>query len=137
MRVSGDLVGLFTKALRLEKPPKAQFLLQFHIPVKDIHLSTMDASMSCSHCKRTLPLSSFLANASADLGSRVFATCLHCRERSRSRRRASQPFHLHNLSSLAQLQSQHIKSLGPPPLPLLLPASLYHLSGRRLPPRRT
>src|SRR5467141_3178521 len=70
--------------------------------------------MSCSHCKRTLPLSSFLANASADLGSRVFATCLHCRERSRSRRRASQPFHLHNLSSLAQLQSQHIKSLGAP-----------------------
>src|SRR5467141_671368 len=69
--------------------------------------------MSCSHCKRTLPLSSFLANASADLGRRVFATCLHCRERSRSRRRASQPFHLHNLSSLAQLQSQHIKSLGP------------------------
>src|SRR6267378_5187068 len=69
--------------------------------------------MSCSHCKRTLPLSSFLANASADLGSRVFATCLHCRERSRSRRRASQPFHLHNLSSLAQLQSQHIKSRGP------------------------
>src|SRR6267378_6179186 len=64
--------------------------------------------MSCSHCKRTLPLSSFLANASADLGSRVFATCLHCRERSRSRRIV--PGHLHNLSSLAQLQSQHILS---------------------------
>src|SRR5882762_1759310 len=151
MRVSGDLVGLFTKALRLEKPPKAQFLLQFHIPVKDIHLSTMDASMSCSHCKRTLPLSSFLANASADLGSRVFATCLHCRERSRSRRRASQP----------------LAPPRPPPQPLLScptsvathqesrtpPCSLYSCrhpcatsvyassaspaSGRRLPPRRT
>ena len=64
----------------------------------------MDATnKSCSSCKKTLPPSSFLANASADLGSRVFATCFRCRERSRSKRRASQP-------------------LGPPrPPPQLLP----------------
>ena len=49
------------------------------------------ANKCCSTCKKTLPPSSFLATASADLGSRAFVTCFRCRQRSRSKRRVSQP----------------------------------------------
>src|SRR5580692_8009463 len=45
----------------------------------------------CSSCAKKLPLSSFLANASADMRSKVYATCISCRERSRSKRKAAQP----------------------------------------------
>jgi hypothetical protein len=46
-------------------------------------------SKYCSSCVKKLPLSSFLADASADLGSKVFKTCITCR---RSKREAAQPF---------------------------------------------
>jgi hypothetical protein len=45
----------------------------------------------CSACAKKLPLSSFLADISADMTSKVFATCIPCRERSRSKRKAAQP----------------------------------------------
>ena len=45
----------------------------------------------CSTCAKKLPLSLFLANTSADMTSKVFATCISCRERSRSKRKAAQP----------------------------------------------
>src|SRR5580692_8105233 len=45
----------------------------------------------CSTCAKKLPLSSFLADTSADMTSKVFATCISCRERSRSKRKAAQP----------------------------------------------
>ena len=45
----------------------------------------------CSCCAKKLPLSSFLADASADMRSKVFATCISCRERARSKRKAAQP----------------------------------------------
>jgi hypothetical protein len=45
----------------------------------------------CSCCAKKLPLSSFLADTSADMRSKVFATCISCRERARSKRKAAQP----------------------------------------------
>src|SRR5712664_3944852 len=91
--------------------------------------------------KKTLPLSSFLANASADLGSRVFATCLRCREQSRSKRRASQPLAPPRpppqpLLSCPTSVATHQESRTPPapstPAGIPVPPS-----GRRPPPRRT
>jgi hypothetical protein len=48
----------------------------------------MDTKRYSSYIKQ-LPLSAFLANASADSTSRIFATCISCRERSRSRRQTA------------------------------------------------
>src|SRR5580692_10743231 len=45
----------------------------------------------CSTCAKKLPLSSFLADTSADMTSKVFATCIPCREWSRLKRKAAQP----------------------------------------------
>src|SRR5580692_10729288 len=45
----------------------------------------------CSTCAKKLPLSSFLADTSADMTSKVFATCIPCRERSWLKRKAAQP----------------------------------------------
>ena len=54
-------------------------------------LETIMDEKRCSSCLKKLPLSSFLANASADMRSKVYATCISCRERSRSKRKAAQP----------------------------------------------
>ena len=46
----------------------------------------------CSSCAHTLPITSFLKDASAAPNSRVFAVCFPCRERvtrSRNKRKAS------------------------------------------------
>jgi len=50
-------------------------------------------SKYCSGCLQKLLLSSFLADASANPGSKVFATCIPCRDRRRSKtkRKALQP----------------------------------------------
>src|SRR5271163_1666287 len=49
-------------------------------------------SKYCSGCLQKLLLSSFLADASANPGSKVFATCTPCRDRrSKTKRKALQP----------------------------------------------
>src|SRR5271156_3914271 len=50
-------------------------------------------SKYCSSCLQKRLLSSFLADASANPGSKVFATCIPCRDRRRSKtkRKALQP----------------------------------------------
>ena len=45
----------------------------------------------CLCCAKKLPLSSFLADASADMRSKVFATCISCCEWARPKRKAAQP----------------------------------------------
>jgi len=47
-------------------------------------------SKYCSACIFKLPLSSFLANASAELGSKVFKTCITCWDKSKLKRKALQ-----------------------------------------------
>src|SRR5271155_3876936 len=49
-------------------------------------------SKYCSGCLQKLLLSSFLADASANPGSKVFATCILCRDRrSKTKRKALHP----------------------------------------------
>jgi hypothetical protein len=48
----------------------------------------------CSACIQKLLISSFLANAFADLGSKVFKTCIACRGKSKSKRKALQQLDL-------------------------------------------
>src|SRR5271155_6271851 len=49
-------------------------------------------SKYCSGCLQKCLLSSFLADASANPGSKVFATCILCRDRrSKTKRKALQP----------------------------------------------
>ena len=47
-------------------------------------------SKYCSACIFKLPLSSFLANASAELGNKVFKTCITCWDKSKLKRKALQ-----------------------------------------------
>ena len=92
----------------------------------------------CSTCNKTLPPSSFLANASADPESRVFATCFLCRERSRSnsaKRKATQllgpprpPPRPQPLALVETYPESRISStpadVSVPPLPVPVPAQL-------------
>jgi hypothetical protein len=48
------------------------------------------SSKYCSACIKKLPLSSFLASTSADLGGKVFGTCIPCQDQYK-KRKALQP----------------------------------------------
>src|SRR5277367_4183508 len=76
------------------------------------------ASKYCSACIQKLPLSSFLANASADLGSKVFKTCIACRGKSKTKRKALQELHPNVPPKKRATTCTHPKPSILPPTPL-------------------
>jgi hypothetical protein len=71
-------------------------------------LDLMD-SKYCSKCAHKLLLSSFLKDASADPSSKVFATCIPCRDKSK-KRRALQPLDTNRPSKRADISRPLIKA---------------------------
>lgn len=78
-------------------------------------------SKYCSTCTKKLPLSSFLKSASANPGTKVFATCVPCREKGKTRRaaRSQRPSAILPPNPLPRLQL--FPNLRPRLLPPLLP----------------
>lgn len=74
-------------------------------------------SKYCSQCLQKLPPSSFLANAAADPGSKVFKTCIACRGKSRSKRKALQPLHPNIPSKRRVIRPVEVERSIPPPKP--------------------
>ena len=77
--------------------------------------SEMDAKY-CSQCVQKLPISSFLANAFANLGTKVFSTCITCRARSK-KRRALQPLD----PNIPSKRRAKIPTRSDPPIPPTIP----------------
>jgi hypothetical protein len=95
-------------------------------------------SKYCSACAKKLPISSFLKDASANPGSKVLKTCLLCRNKSKSKRKALQPLDPNipakrqrppPVEPLTHLEPLHphrnpVESLKSPPEPAVLPPLL-------------
>lgn len=82
----------------------------------------------CSACAQKRVLSCFLKTSSADPGTRVFSTCIPCRDKSK-KRRALQPLHPNKqpkrrieLSTTTRpIERSKLPLLNPRPLPVLPP----------------